>query len=121
MTDVHRWVGGTSAVFGAWIVLSTYLFQLTSAHFWNDVIVGGAIVVLAGYSATKAIGSPGASGLAAVLGLWLIVTPFVYAGAGAAAMWSDVLSGIVVAVASGYNIYETGEPMWETSTARANA
>ncbi|MFB6189539.1 MAG: SPW repeat protein [Halapricum sp.] len=112
MSETHRWIGGISALFGAWVFVSAFVFGMAGAHFWNDLIVGAAIFVLAGYSATQADASETAnswtSGLAALLGLWVIATPFVY-GAASAALWSSVISGIVVAVLSGYNMYEASE------------
>lgn len=110
MSEIHRWVGGISALFGAWVFASAFVFDMVGAHFWNDVVVGAAIVVLAGYSAVQATANTWTSGLAGLLGLWMIATPFVYAGVSTAAMWSGVVSGIVVAVLSGYNAYQADEP-----------
>ncbi|MFB6171886.1 MAG: SPW repeat protein [Haloarculaceae archaeon] len=112
MSETHRWIGGISALFGAWVFVSAFVFGMAGAHYWNDLIVGAAIFILAGYSATQAststTGNAWASGLAALLGLWTIATPFVY-GAATASMWSGVVSGIVVAVLSGYNAYAAWE------------
>jgi hypothetical protein len=112
MSETHRWIGGISALFGAWLFVSAFVFDMSGAHFWNDLVVGAAIVVLAGYSATQADAmSPGnswTSGLAALLGLWMIATPFVY-GAATYAMWSSVVSGVAVAILSGYNAYEAAD------------
>lgn len=112
MSETHRWLGAISALFGAWVFVSVFVFGTSGAHFWNDLVVGAAIVVLAGYSAMQATASetanPWASALAGLLGLWTIAAPFVY-GATGMAMWSSVVSGIVVAVLSGYNAYEARE------------
>lgn len=117
MSMNHRWIGGISALFGAWVFVSAFVFGMAGAHFWNDIVVGAAIFVLAGYSAGRATANAWSSGLAALLGLWMIVTPFVYAGVGTAATWSGVISGIVVAVLSGYNAYRANESTGGTAPA----
>ncbi|MFB6109085.1 MAG: hypothetical protein ABEJ82_09665 [Haloplanus sp.] len=119
MSRTHRWIGSVSALVGAWVFVSAFVLDMAGAHFWNDVVVGAAIFVLAGYSAVRASGSETgnvwASGLAGLLGLWTIATPFVY-GAGSTSMWSGVVSGVVVAVLSGYNAYAASNAA-EASTA----
>lgn len=48
-----------------------------------------------------------ASWLAAVVGLWVLVSPFVLGGtiASGVAMWSNVAAGVVIAVLSAYGAY----------------
>ena len=122
MSETQRWIGGLSALVGAWVFVSTFVFGLSSSHFWNNVVIGAAIVILAGYSAVQASESrgpnPWASGLAALLGLWMIVAPFVFQTAGSVVLWSDVLSGAVVAVLSGYNAYEERDALQSESAGR---
>ncbi|WP_232686574.1 SPW repeat domain-containing protein [Halobacterium zhouii] len=134
MTSTGRWLAGVSALIGAWIFVSAFLYELQVGHFWNNVIVGAAIVVLAAYSGYQAMemsASRGASGLAALLGLWMIVTPFVYpgvevtwlwgnapTGANTAILWSDLISGALVAVFSGYNAAQAGRPERTTEAER---
>lgn len=132
MSDTGRWLAAASAVLGAWVVVSAFVFELQIGHFWNNLIVGISIAALAGYSgyqASEGTASRGASGLAALLGLWMIVTPFVYpgvevawlwgtapTGANTAILWSDLVSGVLVAVFSGYNATQatSTEPTSET-------
>ena len=109
MTDHSEWISGISALFGAWVFLSAVVFRMAGAQFWNTLVVGGAIAALAGFSASHArktgSGNRWSSGLAALLGLWTVASPFVY-GAVTAAWWSSVVSGSVVAALSGYEAYE---------------
>lgn len=124
MSETHRWIGGVSALFGAWVFVSAFVFDMVGAHFWNDLVVGAAIVVLAGYSASQAstseTGNAWASTLAGLLGLWLIATPFVYGAAGAV-LWSGVVSGVVVAVLSGYNAYAASDAAGASTTGTTGA
>lgn len=114
MSETHRLLGGISAAVGVWVFISAFVIGMAGAQFWSELIVGAAVFVLAGYSAIQAdtaeTGNPWASGLAGLLGLWLIATPFVY-GAIGPSVWSSVISGSIVAVLSGYNAYEA----WETT------
>lgn len=108
MAQTHRWLTGVSALFGAWVFVSAFVYGMTGAHYWNNLVVGAAIFLLAGYGVLQSASEGAvvwASGLAALLGLWMIVTPFVY-GVASAMMWSGIVSGIVVAVLSGYSAYD---------------
>lgn len=86
--------------------------------FWNDLIVGIALTALGGYNysrrANETLGSAGAAGLAALLGLWLIVSPFVLGIRGdifqttpELGFWHDVIVGLTVFVLSVYSVYQT--------------
>lgn len=113
MAEPEQWLSGVSALLGAWVFVAAFLFTMPTNHFWNSVVVGAAIVVLGAYAYTNAAdptsGRRYATGLAALLGLWMIASPFVFAlETGTALFWSDVVAGILVAVLSGYDTYETG-------------
>ena len=107
MTRRIKWPIGIAALFGAWMFVSAFALGMPSGRFWNDVVVGAVIAIVAAYSAYTSRGSRSASGLATLLGLWAIVTPFVYAG-GTTMLYSDVITGIVVAVLAGYDTYVLG-------------
>lgn len=93
------------AVAGLWAVIAPFLlgYRSTSAALWNDLIVGIVIIVLAVVSAlsenennVKTI-----NWVTAVGGLWLVLAPFILGySAIAAALWSDIIVGIVVLVLS---------------------
>lgn len=108
MTDTERWLAGVAALVGAWIFASAFLFEMPDSHFWNNIAVGGAIAILAAYSGYRAMeGSMNmwVIGLAALLGLWMIATPFVYESVSDAVLYSDVVGGAVVAILGGYDAY----------------
>jgi hypothetical protein len=110
-----KWLSGFVSLVGAWIFVSAFVYQtMSTASYWNNVIVGLAIFLIAGYNYYRmTIGhevSVGSAGFVALLGLWMILVPFVIADVGVA-FWSDVVSGAVVAAIAGYNAYagrETG-------------
>lgn len=108
MNDTERWLAGIVALVGAWIFVTPFLFEMPDSHFWNNIAVGGVIAILAAYSgeqARRGVMSTWVIGLAALLGLWMIATPFVYESVSDAVLYSDVLSGAVVAILGGYDTY----------------
>lgn len=117
MSETHRWISGLALLVGAWVFVSAFVLQIGGGHYWNNIVVGAAIVLLSGFSATQAgeSATPNvwASGLSGLLGLWMIATPFVYGAATSVVLWSGVLSGIAVAVLEGYNTYAASEQATE--------
>ncbi|WP_227377048.1 SPW repeat domain-containing protein [Haladaptatus halobius] len=103
-----RWLSGFVSLVGAWIFISAFVYPTMSvASYWNNLIIGAAIFLVAGYNyyrMSKGLSaSVGSSSFVALLGLWMILVPFVMAVG--EAFWSDVISGVIVAVVAGYNAY----------------
>ena len=111
-----KWVSALIALAGVWLLAEPFLFGVVAANFWNDVVLGALLVALGGYNYYRRTNgrtaSTGASALAALLGLWLVVSPWVY-GAGAtvnpAGFWNDVVIGLVVLALGAYSVYEARE------------
>lgn len=82
-SDIGRLLSGIVAVSGLWLITQAFLFTASgAASFWNNVVVGSALVVLGGYNlyreTTDATASTAVAALIALFGLWLFVAPFVY-------------------------------------------
>ncbi|WP_135829870.1 SPW repeat domain-containing protein [Halorussus halobius] len=107
---IGGYISAAVALVGAWIVISAFLYSPPAANFWNDVIVGAAIGIIAGYNALRTDDvegiNTGAAALVALLGLWMVVAPFLFEVLTDGAFWSDVVSGAIVAVLAGYNAYQ---------------
>jgi thiol:disulfide interchange protein len=113
-----KWVSGLIALAGVWLVFEALWWDaLLLGNVWNDIIVGLLLVALGGYNyyqrANEEAGSAAAAGLSALLGLWLIVSPFVYdlevAGAELTTelgFWNDVVVGLLVLALGAYSAYE---------------
>lgn len=121
--SIGGYVSAAAALVGAWILISAFLYSPPAANFWNDVIVGAAIGIVAGYNAIKTDETEGinvgAASLVALLGLWMVVAPFIFDVVTDAAFWSDVISGGLVAVLAGYNAYRARETERAAPTAEA--
>ncbi|PGF15529.1 hypothetical protein CP556_04950 [Natrinema sp. CBA1119] len=106
-----KWTAAGTSVLGCWLLAAPFVFGAPAADRWNDIIVGTAIVLVAGYNYTRAARrratSQTGAALVAVLGCWLVVAPFVF-GLEGPALWNDVVTGTVVASFAGYNAYVAG-------------
>lgn len=96
-----RWHDWSNFIFGGWLFLSPWLMQYASlgAASWNSMLFGGAIV----FFATWALLAPAAweEWTNLVLGIWLIVAPWVLGFSSQVfATWNIVGVGVVVSVLS---------------------
>lgn len=60
MTTTTKWLAGTNAVLGLWLIVVPFVFDVPTAAMWNAVIVGTLIAVFGGYNtyaATERSGS----------------------------------------------------------------
>lgn len=123
--DIGRYVSAATALLGGWVVLSAFLLAPPAGNFWNDIVVGAAIGIISGYNALNADGpediNTGGSALVALLGLWMVVAPFIFETPDATAFWSDVIVGALVAILAGYNTYQARSTERRTPTAEAEA
>lgn len=112
-----KWVSGLIGLAGVWLLIESFWFGLVPANFWNDVVVGVLLIALGGYNyyrrSNEELASTAAAALAALLGLWLVVSPWVYGAeigtvefVTAAGFWNDVVVGLVVLVLGAYSVYE---------------
>lgn len=107
------------ALAGIWLLIEPFLLEpIVAGNFWNDIVVGALLLVLGGYNyyrrANDDLGSTAVAGLAALLGLWLIVAPWVYGIetpqgeiVTELGFWNDVVVGLLVLVLGVYSVYET--------------
>lgn len=123
--DNSGWISAVVALLGGWLVASAFVYgdAISAANFWNNIIVGAAIGVIAGYNALKTDDyetiNTGAASLVALLGVWMVVAPFVFDAVNDAVFWSDVVTGALVAVLAGYNAYYARSVDRRTRTAEA--
>lgn len=107
MVNKQWWLSLASVLIGIWVILAEVFYKLSTVEFWNSFVVGGAIVIFAGYSMSRSASELGRvlnSGLAALFGVWLIGTPWTI-GVSGSLQWSWVVSGLLVAVLSGTKTY----------------
>lgn len=96
-----RWTSGINIIAGIWLVLAPFMLSYSdiTGAVWNDVLVGAVVAILAWIRVGRPLLNQGVGWTNLVLGVWLIVAPFVIGYAATnAALWNDVIIGIVVAV-----------------------
>jgi len=91
------------ALVGLWEVIAAFVLGYAAATtaFWDAIIVGIALIVLGAWAAlsNQETADKTLDWINVVLGVWLILAPFVLGySAIVAAMWNDIIVGIVVAV-----------------------
>ncbi len=90
---------GINLVLGIWLIISPFLLGHSDVSFWNQIIVGLIIAVLAAIRAFGAYDAPWMSWVNVALGIWLIISPWVLGySVVASALWNDVIVGVLVIV-----------------------
>lgn len=117
MSEITEWLAGINVALGAWLVVLPFVMgeaisTSTPFAFWNYVLVGAAIVALAGFNLWRADddrpGSAVAAGITALLGLWVVVLPYVTEPLIRGwLIWHDGIVGGIVAVIGAFNAYRT--------------
>jgi len=107
---IFNWI---VALAGLWTLVSPFILNfsdLTSAM-WNAIIVGILLIALGGWAALyKDVNTDKVlDWINVVLGLWLIASPFVLGySTMAAALWSSIITGLVVIVLAGWAAFTFG-------------
>ena len=107
--SISWWV----AVFGAWEFLAPFILGYTAiqAAMWDAIIVGIAIAILGIWAAVSNAEDTikTLNWINAVLGLWLVIAPFLLRyTATASALWNDIIIGIVVIVLGSWAASKVG-------------
>jgi SPW repeat len=98
--DRSTWV---NILLGMWVVVSPFVLTIHSPKaIWNNVATGIVIGILA--LIRGSVHRPGWSWLNLVLGIWLVISPFVLVVSGVA-MWNNVIAGIIIAASALTNTY----------------
>lgn len=119
MSTTTKWLAGLNAILGLWLITAAFVFGVAGAAMWNAIIVGGTIALLGWYNYSRTTDgnevSLGAAGVNVLLGLWVIVAPFLF-NPGTTALWNDVIVGALVALFGAYNGYAATTARKQTRT-----
>jgi len=99
-----RLTSGIALAFGLWLIAAPWVLGYSdSVGFWNDLLVGIALVVVAALKTAQPVRFQKLGWLIVGLGIWLMVAPFLLQyGAGVYSinppLWNDATVGVFVAV-----------------------
>lgn len=106
-TSAKRWRDIVNLVLGAWLFISPLVLAAPPIHTvaWNAYLMG-AIIVIAAICALAAF-QPWEEWLNLVVGVWLLVSPWVMGVPVAGALvWSNVVVGVVVGVLAAWTLID---------------
>ena len=101
-----RSASSLNVLLGCWLIASPWIFGYTAgpSGFWNSICAGVLIAVLAISRVSAIRTGSGRSWVNFLLGLWMIVSPWIYGYFGnASATWDNVALGIVVAALAAWS------------------
>lgn len=101
-TSQVKVASGLNFLAGIWIIISAWVYGAiyTSGSAWNSIIIGIVIAVFAAIRFFSPRSAVGLSWINALLGIWMIISPWVYgyANTNEARMWNSVIFGIIVLI-----------------------
>jgi len=98
--DANNWV---NIVLGIWVIISPFLLAMHSSKaIWNNVITGVAVCAFA--LVRWGTHRLGLSWLNLILGIWVVISPFVLF-LNSAIMWNNLILGIIIAASALSNTY----------------
>lgn len=107
-----RWASAGNVLAGLWLILAPFVLNFEGAEIaqWNHVIVGSAVLVLAAIRAFDPDERESMSWMNVVLGLWMIVSPFLLGYANVNdAQANSLVTGVIILALAAFSAYETNE------------
>lgn len=93
-----RTLSGINFILGIWLIISPWIFSYSTSQARWMSFVFGIVVLILGAIRYIAPTQSWASALNGLVGLWLIVAPFVLSYAKTSSYWNEVIVGIIVAI-----------------------
>jgi hypothetical protein len=107
-----RLASGLNVLAGLYLLFSSWINGVNGGNTANGIIFGIIVVILA---ATRMAGNAGpwASWIDALIGIWVILSPWVYGYSGEPWMWNSIVVGIIILILGIWSATAstTGHPM----------
>ena len=111
------WLAAIVGLLGIALVVQALLLELVASQFWNDVLIGATLLAAGAYNyyrrSNAEFGSIGVAALVALVGLWLVASPFLLGtGSGGVetatdlAFWTDIIVGLLAFGLGSFSAYE---------------
>ena len=101
---------GLNILAGLWLIISRFILGYSALRgtMWNDVIVGIIIALIAAGKLSRGRSIQWLSWINVVLGLWLIVSPFIFGNAGnTRVLYNEFIVSIVVVILAAWSALST--------------
>jgi hypothetical protein len=98
MNEQARTLNGLTILAGTWLIIAPFVLNYSSSgNSWLEIILGATVIIFGLIRlATPQIAWP--SWINSLVGLWVIVVPWIIPGTSSAARWNEFLTGGVVAI-----------------------
>lgn len=119
-----RTASGLNVILGIWLIISAFVLAATAAAFWNSLLVGIFVLILAATRMSRPTVSTKPLGWTnAVVGIWLILAPFVLGYVTQAATWNSIAVGVLLLVFAAWSasLPRTMPTTGRTATTRTTA
>ena len=110
----EKLASGLNVLAGLWLIISPWvLHDQTQQAYTNNVILGIVIAVLAAIRAGGAYRATWLSWINLLLGLWVIISPWVlqFPASQTQAFWNNVIVGVIVAILAIWSAVATRSAM----------
>jgi hypothetical protein len=105
-------VAGAAAInvlAGIWLIIAPFVLGYGSGDpYWNDIVFGAIVVVLAGARALGAYRQAWMSWLNMLIGAWIFISAF-WLDATSRASWNDIILGAIIFVLGAVSASATAE------------
>jgi hypothetical protein len=96
MNQQARMTSGLNVILSIWLIASPFLLSFAGAFgMWNAIVVGVIVLVLSWLRFNNPATMPWLSWITALLGVWLIASPFLFGMSGVTALlWDYIAVGV---------------------------
>src|SRR5690348_12109335 len=88
---------GLNFIAGIYLLISAWIGAANGGSRANGIVFGSIVAILAAMRFSESTGK-WASVINALIGIWLIISPWVYGSAGEGYMWNSIVVGIIVLI-----------------------
>lgn len=92
-----RVASGLNFIAGVYLFISGWIGGMNAGNTWNSIIFGIIVAILAASRFAGATG-PWASWVDALIGVWLIISPWVYGYSGTSWEWNSIVVGVIMLI-----------------------
>jgi hypothetical protein len=102
---------GVTILAGLWLIVSSFVLNEGSIQVWlNSIVFGVVVAVLATIMTFSRFESVELSWVNLILGLWIIIAPFVFRASSSSTIVADVITGIVIAALAAWSAMSSRRP-----------